>query len=59
MPRRIAVLTFPGFQLLDAAGPIAAFEAAGGYELRVVAILAGPVRSSSGVSWLAQGSPAA
>ena len=57
MPRRIAVLTFPGFQLLDAAGPIAAFEAAGGYELRVVATVAGPVRSSSGVSWLAQGMP--
>jgi len=57
MPRRIAVLIFPGFQLLDAAGPIAAFEAAGGYELRVVAAEAGAVRSSSGVSWLAEGMP--
>lgn len=57
MPRRIAVLIFPGFQLLDAAGPIAAFEAAGGYQLRVVAAEAGAVRSSSGVSWLAEGMP--
>jgi transcriptional regulator GlxA family with amidase domain len=29
MPRTIGVLIFPGFQLLDAAGPIAAFEVAG------------------------------
>jgi transcriptional regulator GlxA family with amidase domain len=57
MPRRVCVLIFPGFQLLDAAGPIAAFEAAGGYEVRVVAAAAGPVRSSSGVSWLAEGMP--
>ncbi len=28
MPRRIALFIFPGFQLLDAAGPIAAFEIA-------------------------------
>ena len=26
MPRTVAVLIFPDFQLLDAAGPIAAFE---------------------------------
>lgn len=57
MPRRICVLIFPGFQLLDAAGPIAAFEAAGGYAVRVVAPVPGPVRSSSGVSWLAEGLP--
>lgn len=57
MTRRVSVLIFPGFQLLDAAGPIAAFEAAGGYELRVIAPAAGPVRSSSGVSWLAHGLP--
>ena len=39
MPRRIAFLIFPDFQLLDAAGPIAAFEIAGrirpgAYELK-------------------------
>ena len=39
MPRRIAFLVYPDFQLLDAAGPIAAFEIAGrvrprAYELR-------------------------
>ena len=42
MPRRIAFLIYPGFQLLDAAGPIAAFEIAGrmppgAYELEVIA----------------------
>lgn len=52
MPHRIAVLVFPGFQLLDAAGPIAAFEVAGRYTVRVVAAGPGAVRSSSGVSWL-------
>lgn len=57
MPRRVCVVIFPGFQVLDAAGPIAAFEAAGGYQLRVVATQAGPVRSSSGVSWLAENLP--
>lgn len=57
MARRICVLIFPGFQLLDAAGPIAAFEAAGGYAVRVVAPAPGAVRSSSGVSWLADGLP--
>jgi transcriptional regulator GlxA family with amidase domain len=57
VPRRVCVLIFPGFQLLDAAGPIAAFEAAGGYDVRVVAAAAGPVRSSSGVSWIAEGMP--
>ncbi|MEJ8834861.1 GlxA family transcriptional regulator [Ramlibacter sp. AN1133] len=57
MPRRISILIFPGFQLLDAAGPVSAFEAAGGYELRVVAAAPGIVRSSSGVAWLAEGLP--
>lgn len=57
MPRRIDVLIFPGFQLLDAAGPVAAFEAARGYELHVISAAGGPVRSSSGVSWLAEGIP--
>jgi len=36
MPRRVAFLIFPRFQLLDAAGPISAFEIAAGFarELR-------------------------
>src|SRR5690348_16094383 len=55
MPRCIAFLIFDDFQLLDAAGPISAFEIAaryapGEYESRVIAPRAGPVRSSSGVS---------
>ena len=55
MPRTIGVLIFPEFQLLDAAGPITVFEAAGrdaappAYRLRVFARAAGPVTSSSGV----------
>jgi transcriptional regulator GlxA family with amidase domain len=55
MTRQISVLIFPDFQLLDAAGPIAAFEIAdrhrpGSYALRVRAVAAGQVASSSGVS---------
>jgi transcriptional regulator GlxA family with amidase domain len=54
MTRRIAVVIFPGFQLLDAAGPIAAFEIAGRfaeslYGIEVLAAEAGAVASSSGV----------
>ena len=54
MPRRIAVLVFPQFQILDATGPIAAFEIAeryrpGTYMLRTVAVKSGSVVSSSGV----------
>jgi transcriptional regulator GlxA family with amidase domain len=59
MTRRIAFVVFPGFQLLDAAGPIAAFEIAGRYradtyELAVLAPEAGPVASSSGVKMAAE-----
>jgi transcriptional regulator GlxA family with amidase domain len=59
MPRRLALVIFPGFQLLDAAGPIAAFEIAGrlrpgGYDLSVLAPEGGLVRSSSGVSFAAE-----
>src|SRR5581483_3096598 len=55
MTRRVAFVIFPGFQILDATGPIAAFEIAGryqpgAYELRVLAPEAGPVASSSGVA---------
>ena len=50
----IGVLVFPDFQLLDAAGPISAFEIAarfaeGAPAIRVLAVTPGPVRSSSGV----------
>ena len=53
MPRRIAFLIFPQLQLLDAAGPIAAFEVAeryrpGSYTLRTIAATPGLVASSSG-----------
>lgn len=52
-------MVFNGFQLLDAAGPIAAFEIAShfsprAYEVRVVAARAGLVASSSGVRWPAE-----
>lgn len=55
MPRRIAFLLFEDFQLLDAAGPISAFEIAeryrpGTYQLRVMARRRGAVSSSSGAS---------
>ena len=59
MARRIYVVIFPEFQLLDAAGPIAAFEAAGSYEVRIVARAPGQVRSSAGVAWVAEGLPRA
>jgi transcriptional regulator GlxA family with amidase domain len=60
MTRRISFLLFPGFQLLDAAGPLAAFELAtecvpGAYELRLVALSAGEVTSSAGVTWRVRG----
>jgi len=64
MPRRVAFLLFEEFQLLDAAGPISAFEIAeryrpGSYELRVVARRRGAVSSSSGASMNAAGLPPA
>jgi transcriptional regulator GlxA family with amidase domain len=64
MPRTIAIVIFPGFQLLDAAGPIAAFELAGResarppYRIRVLARAMGPVASSSGVMLTAEALPA-
>jgi transcriptional regulator GlxA family with amidase domain len=56
----IGVLVFPNFQLLDAAGPISVFEiaarhAGGTPSIRTIAVTPGPVRSSSGVEWLARG----
>jgi transcriptional regulator GlxA family with amidase domain len=55
----IGVLIFPGFQLMDAAGPISVFEIASRYAgrnlpIKVIAAKRGPVRSSSGVEMLAQ-----
>lgn len=46
MTRSVAIVVHPGFQLLDAAGPMATFELAarfvpGSYELRVLAPVAG------------------
>jgi transcriptional regulator GlxA family with amidase domain len=54
MLRAIAVVVFPGFQVLDAAGPIAAFEIAerfrpGTYDLALLAPVGGDVESSSGL----------
>jgi transcriptional regulator GlxA family with amidase domain len=54
MTRVIGFLIFPDFQLLDVAGPIAAFEIAGrfvpgAYRLSVLSRDGGPVASSSGV----------
>ena len=60
MTRTIGILIFPEFQLLDAAGPIAAFEVAGretspaAYRLRVMGNNAGPVTSSSGAQLVAE-----
>jgi transcriptional regulator GlxA family with amidase domain len=56
----IGILLFPEFQLLDAAGPISAFEIAARFthkdpKIRALAVQAGPVRSSSGVEMLAHG----
>jgi len=57
--REIAFVIFPGFQILDAAGPIAAFEIAGrfcpgAYSLSVRATCPGSVTSSSGASMAAE-----
>lgn len=59
MTRRIAVVIFPGFQLLDVAGPVAGFEIAeryrpGAYEVVVMAPGGGQVASSSGVRFAAE-----
>ena len=54
MTRKLGVLIFPGFQILDAAGPIAAFEIAaryvpGTYDLRVMALEPG-LKATAGAS---------
>ena len=55
MTRRTAFVVFPGFQILDATGPIAAFDLAtrfmpGAYAIELMAIDGGMVASSSGVA---------
>src|SRR5258706_13259162 len=55
----VGFLILPGFQTLDAAGPIAAFEVAarlhlGAYAARVIAAAAGPVESSSHAIMMAE-----
>lgn len=62
MPHRIALVIFPDFQLLDVAGPIAAFEIAsrfrdGHYALTLHAAAPGSVVSSSGVPLAAEALP--
>lgn len=63
-PKVIAFVLFEDFQILDATGPIAAFEIAArirpdAYRLVTLAPKAGAVRSSSGLAVLAQGLAAA
>jgi len=58
MPHRLGLLIFPDFQILDAAGPIAAFEIAGrygrgAYRIETLALQPGAVKSSSGVAFAA------
>ncbi|HLY80665.1 MAG TPA: GlxA family transcriptional regulator [Caulobacteraceae bacterium] len=64
MPHRLGLLIFPDFQILDAAGPIAAFEiaaryAGGHYAIETLSIGGGPVRSSSGVAMASEAADAA
>jgi transcriptional regulator GlxA family with amidase domain len=59
MSRRLAFVIFPRFQLLDAAGPISAFEIAdrfrpAAYAPQVLADGGGAVASTSGVAMLAE-----
>lgn len=59
MTHHLAIIVFPGFQLLDAAGPIAAFEIAerfrpGAYSATVLAPGGGAIESSSGVAFAAE-----
>lgn len=55
MVKSIGILLYPDFQILDAAGPLTAFEIAGimagnAYELTVLSLEGGLVRSSSGAA---------
>src|ERR1051325_5881852 len=58
MSRTIGVVIFPDFQILDATGPISAFDiarraTAQGYEVRLLADGGGLVESNAGVKLLA------
>ena len=62
MTRRVDILIFPRFQILDAAGPIAVFEIAarrvpGAYSIKVIAADPGWVESSSGCAFRAEPLP--
>ena len=64
MTRRVGFIIFPGFQILDVAGPIAALEIAGRYagrpaDIRLLAAKPGEVASSAGVPMIASGYGAA
>ena len=55
MVRTIGILIYPDFQILDASGPVAAFELAGRFAgsnavLQMLSVTGGLVRSSSGVA---------
>lgn len=59
MARTLAVVIFPGFQLLDAAGPISAFDIAsrfapGAYDIRILASGGGHVASTAGAGFIAE-----
>jgi transcriptional regulator GlxA family with amidase domain len=59
MTRRVALVIFEGFQILDAAGPLGAFEiagalAGGAYAMSVLAPEAGLVASSCGAAMAAE-----
>ncbi|HEX4113791.1 MAG TPA: GlxA family transcriptional regulator [Stellaceae bacterium] len=62
MPRNIAIIVFPNFQILDATGPLSAFDIAGryargAYSIRLVAAHGGAVASSSGAALIAETFP--
>lgn len=64
MARTIGIVVHPGFQLLDTAGPVAAFEIASryledGYEIDILAHEAADIASSSGLTLQAAPLPAA
>jgi transcriptional regulator GlxA family with amidase domain len=59
MTRKLAIVIFPGFQLLDAAGPISAFDIAsrfvpGAYEIHVLAPGGGQIASSAGAGFASE-----
>src|SRR4051812_8150474 len=59
MSRRVAMVVFPRFQILDATGPLAALEIAShvageAYDIHLLAETAGMVASSAGVSLAAE-----